>query len=202
MKDIEKNQYRSFSIESGKINDEERTVELSFSSEEPVSRYFGTEILDHKPSSVDLSRLNNNAAVLIDHGGDQVGSVVGAKIENGRGMAKIKFSRSVRGEEILQDVKDGIRTNISFGYQLNGLTLEKEEAGEDPVYRSFDWTPFEISVVAVPADATIGIGRSQAEGEKIEIETRELEETQEDISDNSHAYARLKLAKAASKGIK
>lgn len=163
-----KNQYRTLDIRSGNINEEDRTVEVSFSSEEPVERYFGTEILDHKPESVDLSRLNNKAAVLEDHDGPQVGVVLGAKIENGRGMAKLKFSSVGRGAEIWQDIVDGIRSNISFGYQLRNLTREKDT--EEPTYRSFDWLPFEISVVSTPADATIGIGRSKEDGIEIEVD--------------------------------
>jgi len=163
-------QYRTLDIRSGNIDKEERTVELSFSSEEPVSRYFGTEILDHKASSVDLSRLNNKAAVLEDHQGGQIGVVLGAKIKDGKGMAKVKFSQVGRGAEVWQDIVDGIRSNISFGYQVRNLTLEEENEGEDPIYRSMDWMPFEISVVGVPADATIGIGRSKENVSEIEVD--------------------------------
>ena len=113
-----KNQYRSLDIRSGNINEEARTVDVSFSSEEPVSRPFGEEILDHTPSSVDLSRLNSGAPVLEDHKEGQIGKVLSAKIENGRGVAKLLFSRVGRGAEIFQDILDGVRENISFGYQL------------------------------------------------------------------------------------
>lgn len=163
------NQYRKLNIRSGNINEEERTVEVSFSSEEPVERYFGVEILDHKASSVDLSRLNTGAAVLEDHQGSQIGKVVEATIENGRGLAKLMFSRVGRGAEVFQDIIDGIRENISFGYQLLDLTLEKEEKGEAPIYRSYKWMPFEISVVGTPADTTIGIGRSKDDIKEIEV---------------------------------
>ena len=207
------NQYRNLDIRSGNINEEERTVELSFSSEEPVERYFGIEILDHNPKSVDLSRLNNKAAVLEDHDGSQIGVVLGAKIEDGRGMAKLKFSKVGRGAEVWQDILDGIRSNISFGYQINDLTLDEE--AEETTYRSHSWLPFEISVVGVPADHTIGIGRSKEfkneievddsfrtlDGKEIVLDTKkEIEEISE--GDNSHKLAKLKLAKAASKGIK
>lgn len=177
-----KNQYRALNITSGNIDEENRTVELSFSSEEPVERYFGTEILDHNPKSVDLSRLNNGAAVLEDHYGGQVGVVEGAKIKDGIGLAKLRFSKVGKGAEIFQDIVDGIRRNISFGYQVRELTLEKEVDGH-PIYRSMDWLPFEISVVGVPADPTIGIGRSKDEEYEIEVPDsfRTLEEKQEDL---------------------
>lgn len=177
-------QYRTLDIRSGNINEDDRTVELSFSSEEPVSRYFGTEILDHNPKSVDLSRLNNKAAVLEDHQGSQIGVVLGAKIKDGKGLAKIKFSQVGRGAEVWQDIKDGIRSNISFGYQVRNLTLEEENEGEEPVYRSMDWMPFEISVVGVPADATIGIGRSKENISEAEVDASFRDLTKPDVEEN------------------
>ena len=162
-------QTRKFNVKSGNIDKESRTVELSFSSELPVERYFGNEILDHSEGSADLSRLNNGAAVLEDHGGSQIGKVLSAKIENGRGMAKLIFSKVGRGAEVFQDIVDGIRENISFGYQLKDLTRVDDIDGE-PTYRSMNWMPYEISVVGTPADPTIGIGRSKEKTFEIEVD--------------------------------
>ncbi len=163
-------QYRTLSVKSGDINEENRTVDLSFSSEEPVERWFGGEILDHKKSSVNLSRLNDGAAVLVDHQGDQVGVVETANIKEKRGLARLRFSKNGRGSEVFQDITDGIRRNVSFGYRVNNLVLEKSSSEENPVYRSTDWQPFEISIVGVPADQTIGIGRSKVCENEIEVE--------------------------------
>lgn len=194
------NQFRTLDIRSGNINEDDRTVEVSFSSEEPVERYFGTEILDHNPESVDLSRLNNKAAVLEDHEGSQVGVVLGAKIENGRGLAKLKFSKVGRGAEIWQDIVDGIRSNISFGYQLRNLTRVKD--AEEPTYRSMDWLPFEISVVSTPADATIGIGRSKETTNEIEVDenfrsldngNKEIEIKEEKTEENLYELNKKRL---------
>ena len=209
MKKIQlKNQYINLEIESGNINEENRTVDVSFSSELPVARYFGNEILDHNPKSVDLSRLNNGAAVLEDHGGSQIGKVIGAKIESGRGMAKIMFSKVGRGAEVFQDIVDGIRENISFGYQLLDLTRVDDVDGE-PTYRSMNWLPFEISVVSTPADTTIGIGRSKDESIEIEVEDSfrdlsntvkgveiKLDTTEEIIEENFNDLQKKKLSLA------
>ena len=162
-------QTRSFNVRSGRIDEEARTVELSFSSELPVQRYFGNEILDHSEGSADLSRLNNGAAVLEDHGGSQIGKVVSATIENGRGMAKLLFSKVGRGAEVFQDIVDGVRENISFGYQLKDLT-RVEDIDDEPTYRSMNWMPYEISVVGTPADPTIGIGRSKENVFEVEVD--------------------------------
>lgn len=162
-------QVRSFNFKNGNIDEETRTVEVSFSSELAVQRYFGNEILDHSEGSADLSRLNNGAAVLEDHGGSQIGKVVSATIENGRGLAKLMFSKVGRGAEVFQDIVDGIRENISFGYQLKDLTRVDDIDGE-PTYRSMNWMPYEISVVGTPADPTIGIGRSKSDVNEIEVD--------------------------------
>ena len=191
-----KKQYRAFSeIKSGQIDEENRTVELSFSSEEPVERHFGMEVLDHSEDSVDLSRLKNSAAVLEDHDWErgQTGVVEDAEIRDGRGYAKLRFSKVGRGAEVWQDIIDGIRRNISFGYQLRDLTRSKnEDNGEIPAYRSFDWLPFEISVVGVPADHTIGIGRNDND-EGVNIEIEDNSETVEEREFNLLQKAKIKL---------
>lgn len=139
-----------------------RTVELSFSSEtDTVERWFGIEVLGHDAGEVDLSRLNNGAPVLWLHDwADQRGVVESARIDADRvGRAVIRFSRSPAGDQLLQDVRDGIVTKVSVGYTVNGLQLV-EERGEVAVYRVTSWTPHEISMVSVPADDTVGVGRS------------------------------------------
>lgn len=152
--------HRTIELDRGAINDAARTIELSFSSENPVERWFGYEILDHNPKSVDLGRLNNRAPLLVEHRtGDQVGVVVSAKIEDKRGKAVVRFGKSARANEIFDDVKDGIRTLVSVGYRVDKMMTEKVE-GEVETLRATSWMPMEISLVAVPADDTVGVGRS------------------------------------------
>lgn len=149
----------TFEVRAESINEQARTVELSFSSEEPYERYWGTEILDHGASSVRLGRLNNGAALLMDHNTrDQVGVVEKAWIKGRKGFAIVRFGKSARAEEIWQDVRDGIRKLVSVGYRLHELLLVKE-TDTHATYRATDWEPYEISIVAVPADTTVGVGR-------------------------------------------
>ncbi|MBL4929337.1 phage major capsid protein [Tabrizicola sp. KVB23] len=145
---------RSFSAE-------ERTVELAFSSEAPVDRWFGTEILDHAPTSIRLDRLNNAAALLLDHDWTrQIGVVESVEIGADRiGRATVRFSRSPEAEAVFQDVLDKIRQHVSVGYFVHGFVQEMEDDNE--IVRITDWEPFEISLVAVPADPSVGVGRSQ-----------------------------------------
>lgn len=143
------------------VDDSARTVELAFSSEAPYQRWYGIEILDHSSGSANMSRLNAGAPLLLGHGDarDQIGVVEKAWIDADRkGRAIVRFSRSPLGEEIFQDVKDGIRRLVSVGYSIEEHRLEGE-ANNLETYRMTKWTPFEVSIVPVPADATVGVGR-------------------------------------------
>ena len=135
-----------------------RTFEFPFSSEYPVERYFGKEVLKHDDNSVDFSRLNSGAAPLLwNHDPDRhIGIVESARVDPStkRAYAKVRFSRNKFASEVLEDVKDGILRGISFGYQIKNI---EEKDGE---FVADDWLVHEISVTPIPADPTVGIGRS------------------------------------------
>ena len=135
-----------------------RTFEFPFSSEYPVERYFGKEVLKHDDNSIDFSRLNSGAAPLLwNHDPDRhIGIVERAYIDKDkkRAYAKVRFSRNKFASEVLEDVKDGILRGISFGYQIKNI---EEKDGE---FVADDWMVHEISVTPIPADPTVGIGRS------------------------------------------
>ena len=136
---------------------EDRTYEFPFSSETPVARYFGNEILSHETTAADLSRLNDGAPLLFNHDVDRViGVVEMARIDGKlkRGYARVRFSKNEFAQQVLADVKDGILRNVSFGYSIDKM----EERGGSFVATA--WSPYEISMVSIPADKTVGIGRS------------------------------------------
>jgi HK97 family phage major capsid protein/HK97 family phage prohead protease len=136
---------------------EDRTYEFPFSSEHPVARYFGNEVLSHETKAADLSRLNDGAPLLFNHDVDRViGVVETARIDEKlkRGYARVRFSKNEFAQEVLADVKDGILRNVSFGYSIDKM----EERGGNFVATA--WSPYEISLVAIGADNSIGIGRS------------------------------------------
>jgi HK97 family phage major capsid protein len=147
--------------EVGAIDVEARTVELAFSSEIEVPRWWGIEILSHAEGAADLSRLNNGGALLMDHDRtDQVGVIESARIDaDKRGRAVVRFGRGVRASEVFQDVIDKIRTHVSVGYTIDAYMLTEEREGE-PVYTVTSWMPMEISFVSIPADDSVGVGRS------------------------------------------
>ena len=149
---------RSFDLQRDQISEDTRTVEIAFSSEMPVERNFGSEVLDHKPESVRLGRLNNSGPVLVNHNlDDQVGVIESARIDSDKvGRASIRFGKSDRASEIFQDVQDGIRTQVSVGYAIHKMEMEKENP---PKYRVVDFEPYEVSIVSSGADQSVGIGR-------------------------------------------
>lgn len=144
-----------------KAGPDDRTLTITFSSEKPISRAFGIEILDHSPGSVRLDRLNAGGAVLINHDPDaHVAVVEKAWIgPDRRGYAQVRFGTGAKAGEIFQDVLDGIRRNMSVGYQIYDVKQETSDTG-DPVYRAVDWEPLEVSIVSIPADTSIGVRRS------------------------------------------
>lgn len=143
------------------IDTESRTVDLAFSSETPVQRWFGDEVLVHDAGAIRLDRLEGGAALLVNHDwDDQVGVVESVEIgADRRGRAKVRFGRSARADEILRDVADGIRRHVSFGYQIHKIEVVSRK-GQPDLVRVLDWEPYEISLVSVPADPTVGVGRS------------------------------------------
>ena len=148
-------------IHTKSLNADTRTVQLSFSSEEPAEQMFGREILDHRPESVRLDRLNNGAPVLRNHDHDQLlGVVESASIGlDKKGRVTIRFSQNPRGEEAFRDVQDGILQNASVGYRIHKVARQKSD-DDVPTFKVTDWEPFEVSLVSIPADATVGVGRS------------------------------------------
>lgn len=145
------------------VHAEERAVDLAFSSTQPVDRFFGIEVLSHERSAVRLARLLDGAALLHNHDWDrQIGVVESARIDrDGRGRARVRFGRGAQAEEIWRDVLDGVRRHVSVGYTIHGVRVEKRE-GEPDLVTVTDWEPFEISIVSVPADTQVGIGRAAA----------------------------------------
>ncbi|WP_270674583.1 MULTISPECIES: phage major capsid protein [unclassified Aeromonas] len=151
--------HRDMEVDSFDVD--KRTVSLAFSSELPVERWFGFEVLDHSPSSIRLDRLRDGAPLLLNHDwDDQIGVIESVTIgDDRRGRAIVRFSRNKDADEIFQDVMDGIRRHVSVGYRILAAKLEEIEGGDD-TYRIIDWEPYEISIVSVPADPSVGVGRS------------------------------------------
>ena len=159
------------------VDTESRSVEFPFSSELPVERYFGDEVLSHKAGSADLTRLNDGAPLLFNHNMDEIiGVVERAWIgTDKRGYAKVRFAKTARAEEVMSMVQDGILRNVSFGYRIGEMTEGKKDG--KATFTATRWEPFEISAVTVPADHTVGFGRADSGDERDVIVHRMSEES-------------------------
>jgi HK97 family phage major capsid protein/HK97 family phage prohead protease len=159
MRKIEGESFQRALVTDFRAAGEERTIEFPFASEAPVERYFGMEVLSMDESAMDLSRLNDGAPLLFQHDPDRiVGVVERAYIKDKRGYAKVKMANNDLGREMQELIKDGILRNVSFGYRINSMETDNNT---DPItYRATSYQPFEISLVTVPADQSVGIGRT------------------------------------------
>lgn len=193
--------YRAIDLDDKTIDEESRTVRVGVSSEEPVKRQFGMEVMDHTKENMNLEFLNSGRApLLLDHDMEkQIGVVESVELdENARRLrASVRFGKGEQASEVFNDVVDGIRQNISVGYRVD-KKVEREDDPED--YYRVATTPMEISIVSIPADQSslVGVGRSSSETLKSTIQIKE-----KDMSEKIDLDAvRAEAAKSASKNAK
>lgn len=158
---------RSFKIDRSKLDVEKRTIEVAFSSEEPVERWGENEVLSHEKGDYDFSRLNADHPLLLGHDEynpkDQIGVIESARVDGDKvGRAVVRFGNSTLAKEIFEDVKDGIRKLISVGYDRTGIISSKKD-GNNMTTTRYRWCPSHIAIVPVPADTTVGVGREKVD---------------------------------------
>ena len=191
---------RGMMFDNKVVNEEMRTVQIAESSEEPVERSFGTEILDHNDRSIDLSFARSGTMpLLLDHDPrQQIGVVENVDLDGSarRLRATVRFGRNGLAKEVFDDVVDGIRSNISVGYHVNSMVEDGEAS-----YRVDNWLPMEVSVVSIPADRTVGVGRSAIEAPpaKPKTEARNEEKTMTEEVKVDVEAVRADAARAAAK---
>lgn len=191
--------HRAMDMEAKVIDEEKRTANIAVSSELPVARSFGNEILVHEAGAIDMEFLNSGRApLLLDHDHSrQIGVIESVDLSDDRRLrAKVRFGRSALAQEVFQDVVDGIRSNISVGYRVNKM----ERAGSDE-YRVTSWSPMEASVVSIPADTSVGVGRSaEATNPELPVRVEPTIKQEDTMSDEVNLdEVRAEAAKAAAK---
>lgn len=152
--------FRTATLDATRAHDAHRTVEASLSSEFPVDRDFGPEILEHTETAIDMSRAPLPLLTSHQHDAMPIGVVEGLRVVGGKLRGILRFSE--RAADLWADVQSGILRNISIGYRI----LDGQEDAEG-VFRATRWQPLEVSLVSVPADPSVGIGRSYQLGENI-----------------------------------
>ena len=155
-------EHRSVEIRKDWLDEEKRTVRIAVSSEEPVERAFGLEVLEHSADAIDLSFLGSGRApLLLDHDPrQQIGVIEKTEIGDDRVLrASVRFGKGKFSDEIFSDVVDSVRANISVGYRIDKLSKVERDDGTVEM-RAVKWTPLETSIVSIPADQSVGVGRS------------------------------------------
>jgi len=151
--------HRAMELDPQAVNADERRVRMAVSSEAPVERSFGIEVLEHSEDAIDLSFLNSGRApLLLDHDPEQqIGVIESVDLDGSarRLRATVRFGKGPLAREVFDDVVDGIRANVSIGYAINKL-----ERKDKDTYVAKSWRPVEASIVSIPADVTVGVGRS------------------------------------------
>ena len=176
--------YRTIDLSKHSYLDEEkRIVRVGVSSEEPVERSFGMEVLGHSAGDINMEFINSGRApLLLDHDmTKQIGVIEEFKLDETakRTTAVVRFGKSALAREVFEDVADGIRMNISVGYRID--KLERYQENDETFYKAM-WTPMEVSSVSVPADQSrlVGVGRSKDKQHKnIEVKLMENEKKQD-----------------------
>lgn len=164
-----KTRHLTATINRSSVNEEARTVEIAVSSETPVDRWGALEVLDHSPGAVDLSRFRDGAAFLLDHDPTkQIGVIESPQLGADRVLrATVRLGRSTQAQEALQDIVDGIKSKISVGYSYDWAEVDSTRTAEGvQLYTIKKWQPMEASLVAIPADATVGVGRAKAKADE------------------------------------
>ena len=154
--------------------------EMTLSSEAPVARWFGTEILEHSADAVDMTRAKLGLPFLDSHDPSrQIGIIEGMKVEGKKLRGVVRFSRNAPAQAIKRDMQDGIRKFTSVGYAVQKMVLAESSKEEGDVYRAVRWMPMEGSSVAIPADTSVGFGRAN-DGERtypVEVVRDKVSET-------------------------
>ena len=162
--------HRAMELSAKAVDEESRRVKMAVSSEEPVQRSFGMEILEHSEEAIDLSFLNSGRApLLLDHDPErQIGVVESVDLDGSarRLRATVRFGKGALAREAFDDVVDGIKANVSIGYAINKL-----ERKDKDTYVAKSWRPVEASLVSIPADASVGVGRSGSASSQPVIKT-------------------------------
>ena len=172
---VESNMTRAMAMEMAPVDEDKRTVRMAISSEEPVARSFGMEVLEHSEEAMDLSFLKSGRApLLLDHDPEkQVGVIESVSLDDSarRLRATVRFGKGALAREAFDDVTDGIKANVSIGY-----SVQKMERKDKDTYVVKKFRIHEASLVSIPADVTVGVGRSDEASQQPVIVTDNAEE--------------------------
>lgn len=143
-------------------------LRLAISSEEPYERFDWwtgeryLEVLDHRPEAVDLRYAADGMPFCLDHDlSRMVGIVEQVSIDSDRRLRGTpRQGNHPDAAWAFADLTGGIRKKVSVGYVRGDYEVVTLADGREA--RRYRWMPYEASSVPVPADYTVGVGRSAA----------------------------------------
>lgn len=159
---------REIVVDEIQVHDDSRTMTLSFASETPYERWFGPEVLCVDETAMNMQRFQDGlGCLLFNHDRDKViGKIERAWLEDNRAYAEVTFDDDEFADSIFNKVKSGTLKGVSVGYRVGEYTdvhIDESFAQgriKGPCYVASKWEPYEISIVSVPADTTVGVNRS------------------------------------------
>lgn len=160
--------FREIPVGAVNFEGDSRTLTLSFASETPYERWFGPEVLCVDETAMDLQRFHDGlGCLLFNHDRDKViGKIERAWLEDNRAYADVTFDEDEFSEGVFNKVKSGTLRGVSVGYRVGEYTEVRidEDFAQGRIkgscYVASKWEPYEISIVSVPADTTVGVNRS------------------------------------------
>lgn len=142
---------------------EARAYAATLSSEAPAMQWFGREILLHTPEAINLERAQGNGLVLLwNHCTDQpIGRAQGVKLVDAKLRAtSLVFSGRAQAQEVKADVDAGLLGDMSIRYTIDDYDEVISPVDGELTIIVKRWTPLEASIVPIPADPSVGVGRS------------------------------------------
>ena len=168
-------QYRKVSISA--YDKETHTVTMAVSSSTPVERYFGVEVLSHDKGALNADRLKSGIALLFNHDYDQhLGRSQSYELGDPLHVT-CRFGSNPLALEKEGDVETGILVDVSIGYIVDEWDIVENAKTGVRTYTATKWTLLEVSLVTVPADPTVGVGRAASLDETpVKYNLRKVEE--------------------------
>lgn len=172
---------RDAELRATSFNKGDNSIEMIFSTGAAVRRYswrdgvYYDEVLDMKPASVRLDRLNAGAPFLNTHDAWDLSCIIGsvvegsASIRGGKGICRVRLSQAPEHEGIITNIRAGVIKNISVGYRIHEVQKTVGEEGAVETWRVTDWEPLEVSAVPIPADAGSQIRSEEKQGGEREL---------------------------------
>jgi HK97 family phage major capsid protein len=168
-------QHRAYDLRAEKADDDAdpSLVPISFSSSNPVKRMswggmWWYEVLSHQAGAVTTGRLSQGISVLVNHDVNQrAGILQDGQIGDKKGTGNVRFNSTQFGKDTATEVRGGTLPFISVGYIVaSERRVEDIDPADDEdenylgTYEADSWEPVEVSFVAIPADPSVGVGRT------------------------------------------